>query len=256
MPHKVSILPYLDDLTDEAKGVGACNTIFLRKSQNNNNNPPELVGTNTDCIGIREALLHNSHPSHPSERPPALIIGGGGTARASIYALTTYLNYTTIYILNRDTSEVDSIITEHNARPTSHKTKLHHITHPSEVPTLQPPSVIISGIPNYPPTTPSEIQAREVLDAFLAQPNSDPGEPRLLLEMCYHPHPWTSIAEAGERAGWTVILGTEAMVWQGLEQARLWTGRDDITTDEELVEKVKRVIDDSLKERNRDSKLA
>ena len=265
MPHKVSILPYLDDLTDEAKGAGACNTIFLRQTEKSptSNNPSsqrQLVGTNTDCIGIREALLRNS-PSHahaypPAEeqrrrRAPALIIGGGGTARAAIYTLTTYLHHTTIYIINRDASEVHSMIAEHNSRTTT-TSSLHHITHPSQIPTLQPPSTIISAIPNYPPTTSSEIQARQVLDAFLALPQDPTNlhEPRLLLEMCYHPHPWTSIAEAGDRAGWTVILGTEAMVWQGLEQARLWTGRDEITTDEKLIAKVKKLIAESLKERN------
>ena len=67
--------------------------------------------------------------------------------------------------------------------------------------------------------------------------------------MCYHPQPWTSIAEAGSRADWTVILGTEAMVWQGLEQARLWTGKDEVTTDVELVGKVKGVVADCLKEK-------
>jgi quinate dehydrogenase len=261
MPHKVSILPHLDDLTDEARGVGACNTIFFQRQgePSKSTNDHLLVGTNTDCIGIRESLLRHASPTNKSTSPssPALIVGGGGTARAAIYALTRYLHYTTIYIINRDESEVLAMISEYETRSSSspHPAKLHHIISPSEIPALQPPSVIVSGIPDYPPTTPSEVQAREVLDGFLAQPNPNPEEPRLLLEMCYHPNPWTSIAEAGSRSGWKVILGTEAMVWQGLEQARLWTGRDEITTDNELIERVKRVIAESLKERAEESKL-
>ena len=44
-----------------------------------------------------------------------------------------------------------------------------------------------------------------------------------ILEMCYHPSPWTEIAELSKRAGWGVILGTEAMIYQGLEQVRrIW----------------------------------
>ncbi|KAK2760769.1 hypothetical protein FQN54_002006 [Arachnomyces sp. PD_36] len=268
MPHKVSIIPYLDDLTDEARGVGACNTIFLR-SDPSESGRHLLVGTNTDCIGIREALLRHSptlatttmtsgSPSSHSPSTTALIVGGGGTARAAIYALTKYLNFSTIYIVNRDDSEVQAMIAEYEARTTSSTTTtpttLHHITSPSLIPSLPTqPSIIISGIPNYPPITPPEILAREVLDTFLSQPpqNQTADKPRLLLEMCYHPHPWTSIAETGDRAGWTVILGTEAMVWQGLEQARLWTGRDDITTDKVLEAKVKSMIEKSLKERSR-----
>ena len=51
MPWKVSIMPHLDDLTEQAKQIGACNTIFLR----NREGKKLFVGTNTDCVGIREA---------------------------------------------------------------------------------------------------------------------------------------------------------------------------------------------------------
>jgi len=46
-----------------------------------------------------------------------------------------------------------------------------------------------------------------------------------ILEMCYHPTPFTEIAKVSKEKGWQVILGTEAMIYQGLEQDRLWTGR-------------------------------
>ncbi|KAK4958695.1 Quinate dehydrogenase [Elasticomyces elasticus] len=60
-----------------------------------------------------------------------------------------------------------------------------------------------------------------------------------MLEMCYHPTPWTEIAELAQARGWRVVLGTEAMIWQGLEQDKLWTGRE---LGELPVEKVKDVI--------------
>jgi hypothetical protein len=41
-----------------------------------------------------------------------------------------------------------------------------------------------------------------------------------ILEMCYHPSPWTEIGGLSEKAGWQVILGTEAMIYQGLAQVR------------------------------------
>jgi quinate dehydrogenase len=44
--------------------------------------------------------------------------------------------------------------------------------------------------------------------------------------MCYHPTTWTGIAEISQKAGWQVVLGTEALIYQGLEQDRYWTGRE------------------------------
>lgn len=47
-----------------------------------------------------------------------------------------------------------------------------------------------------------------------------------MLEMCYHPTTWTQIADLGRKEGWQIVLGTEALIYQGLEQDRYWTGRE------------------------------
>ncbi|UNI17144.1 Quinate/shikimate dehydrogenase (NAD(+)) [Purpureocillium takamizusanense] len=60
-----------------------------------------------------------------------------------------------------------------------------------------------------------------------------------MLDMCYNPTPFTALGALAERHGWQVILGTEALVWQGLEQDRYWTGRP---VDELPVDKVKAAI--------------
>jgi len=41
---------------------------------------------------------------------PALVIGGGGSARSAVYALHTWLNACPIYILNRCPKETDEVI--------------------------------------------------------------------------------------------------------------------------------------------------
>ncbi len=58
------------------------------------------------------------------------------------------------------------------------------------------------------------------MECFLSKPHTG-----AILEMCYHPVVWTEIAEISKQAGWEVILGTEAMIYQGFEQARCWTGK-------------------------------
>lgn len=67
--------------------------------------------------------------------------------------------------------------------------------------------------------------------------------PLLLTSRCYHPTPWTEIAALAEKAGWQVILGTEAVIYQGLEQDKYWTGKE---LEELPVEEVKEVIANEL----------
>lgn len=237
MPHKVAIMPHLDDLTEHARQAGACNTIFLRK--NSTTGARELVGTNTDCDGIREALVQNAPDASRFRGRPALIIGGGGTARTAIYVMRRWLGSSRIYIANRDADEVASIMAEdrrRNPHPNA-QAPLQPVTDPEEAARLEPPAAIVSGIPNYPPKTAEELRARAVVQVFLGMAK----QKGVILEMCYHPVPWTEIAQLASTAGWKVILGSEALIWQGLEQARLWTGRDVVGTPG-LVEQVKDVV--------------
>ena len=78
-PHKESILPFLDEWSEEVRAVHAANTIGLRRT-------PEgvvLKGYNTDIIGFKCALaaLECTLPSH------ALIFGTGGASHAAAYVL-------------------------------------------------------------------------------------------------------------------------------------------------------------------------
>lgn len=266
MPWKVNIMAHLDDLTEDARQAGACNTIFLRKEAQDGNGGGKVsyVGTNTDCIGIREALVQNSLPTttvageDPFRGKPALIIGGGGTARTAIYVLRKWLGSSKIYIVNRDAAEVQTILAEDRARNPNidDKAPLVHITDLTVARSLERPAAIVSGIPNYPPRTPEEVRAREVIQAFLTSGGSLSGDTYkgVVLEMCYHPVPWTEIAQLASGAGWKVILGSEALIWQGLEQARLWTGQD-VAAKPGLVDQVKDVVAKSIASRAPKSNL-
>jgi quinate dehydrogenase len=249
MPHKVAIMPHLDDLTEHARQAGACNTIFLRNDPATGQR--QYVGTNTDCDGIREALTQNAPDASRFRGRPALIIGGGGTARTAIYVMRRWLGSSAIYVVNRDADEVAAILAEDRARnpdPTA-QAPLIPVTDPAEAARLEAPAAIVSGIPNYPPKTVEELNTRAVIQAFLGTAANAEKQQGVILEMCYHPNPWTEIAQLASTGGWKVILGSEALIWQGLEQARLWTGKDVIGTPG-LVQQVKDLINKSIAERS------
>ena len=72
IPHKVSVLEYVDDLSESAKIIGAVNTLV--------NNDGKLFGENTDGKGFLKALVDDAG-FDPLDRS-AVILGAGGAARA------------------------------------------------------------------------------------------------------------------------------------------------------------------------------
>ena len=95
IPYKEQVIPYLDDLDEDARLIGAVNVIkftkgFLGKTK--------LIGYNSDIIGFKrsiEPLLDSSHRK-------ALILGTGGASKAVMHGLkqlgvgTTFVSRTPI----------------------------------------------------------------------------------------------------------------------------------------------------------------
>lgn len=77
IPYKQQIIPYLDELSDEAQAVGAVNTVVVQHIDN------QIItkGYNTDIIGFRDSLQGIKVPES------ALILGTGGAATAVKYVL-------------------------------------------------------------------------------------------------------------------------------------------------------------------------
>ncbi|TDL82223.1 shikimate dehydrogenase [Peribacillus frigoritolerans] len=79
IPHKVSIIPYLDKLDETAELLGAVNTVL--------NKDGCLIGYNTDGQGYLQSLKHLLNK--PLQEQRYLIIGAGGAARAIYFTLAS-----------------------------------------------------------------------------------------------------------------------------------------------------------------------
>lgn len=75
IPYKEKIIPYLDELSDEAEKIGAVNCIVIK------NNIKK--GFNTDVFGFEKTLRLHKKDFHTS----ALVLGNGGAAKAVQYVL-------------------------------------------------------------------------------------------------------------------------------------------------------------------------
>lgn len=76
IPHKIAIIPFLNEIDATAEKIGAVNCVRISKDG-------KLTGYNTDIIGFTVALLDMIKESRPS----ALVLGTGGASKAVCAAL-------------------------------------------------------------------------------------------------------------------------------------------------------------------------
>jgi pentafunctional AROM polypeptide len=87
IPHKQAVIPFMNRLTDAAKAINAVNTVVVSRDRTNPH-VRELIGDNTDWIGIRNLLLQHDKLKARDPEAVALVIGAGGTALAACYCAT------------------------------------------------------------------------------------------------------------------------------------------------------------------------
>lgn len=228
IPLKLDILPYLDTVSEDAHLIGAVNTIIANPSlpsTTNNGGGHHLTGRNTDWQGMTRVLLNAG--AQPNAAPQSgLVIGGGGTARAAIYALHA-MGYAPIYVLGRSKPKIQSLVASF---PASFDLET---LHPSEQPLkmTSAPTAIISAIPAaaVDPSIKTFLThwlfgVVEVKSEERAQKDGKmTAVKQILLEMAYKPAV-TEIMAMARAAGWTAVPGLEVLAGQGWYQFEAWTG--------------------------------
>ena len=186
LPHKESILRYLDDCDPLAADVGAVNTVSVRSGR--------LYGYNTDYVGVRGSI--ERHVPLASSR--VVLFGAGGSARAAAFAL----------------AQAGAAVTVCARRPARARALARAVG--GEVidrGALRRESfdVIVNCTPvgMYPgrgsPLKASELRCRVVMD------------------LIYRPRK-TGLLRLAERRGVATISGVEMFLLQGAAQYEIWTG--------------------------------
>lgn len=80
IPHKQAVIPLLDDLTPEARAIGAVNVIRILR---NEDGTLRLIGCNSDVIGFTDSIRPLLQPHHTR----ALVLGTGGASKAIVAGL-------------------------------------------------------------------------------------------------------------------------------------------------------------------------
>ncbi|KAI8988454.1 hypothetical protein BDF20DRAFT_815668 [Mycotypha africana] len=200
IPHKVNIMKYLDAVSDNARVIGAVNTIYVREMTVNGEKKRRLLGENTDFIGMKrciQALMLDIN--NPPEE--GLVIGAGGTARAALYTLQQ-IGIQKIYLWNRTISKAYDLQKAFKG--------IINVQVADSLDEKLAPGVIIS-------TVPADSNIELPLHLY-------GGIKGIICDMAYKPRRTKLLLQA-ERKGWLCIEGIEILIAQGIAQFEIWTGK-------------------------------
>ena len=215
IPHKLDIVPFLDEISPHAQAIGAVNTIIPVTKDGKTT----LLGENTDWLGIKELVLNNlSTENEVSELSTALVLGAGGTSRAAIYCLHS-VGFKTIYLFNRTRENAQKMV---DTFPKNYNIVV--LTSLDSFP-FELPVAIISTIPATGTST-SHLPNPE---AGVSIPSSIFGRAKggVVIDMAYKPArtPLLDLVEKEGGANWKGVEGIRMLLEQGYHQFSLWTGR-------------------------------
>ncbi len=198
IPHKVVIIPLLDELDETASTVGAVNTVVNRDGR--------LRGYNTDCLASTRAL-GGAYGDLAGCR--VVVLGAGGAARAVASGLASHAEW--IKIIARDEEKAKALAKQ--IRGTDAEIRGGGLG--------EAPGMIRSAdiLVNTTPVGMSPNRGESPADASVLHPGL------LVFDLVYNPERTRLLADA-EAAGARALGGLAMLVYQGAEAFRLWTGRE------------------------------
>ncbi|MEK0326601.1 MAG: shikimate dehydrogenase [Nitrosopumilus sp.] len=202
IPHKESIIPLLDKVDSMATKTGAVNTVISKGRK--------LYGYNTDVYGVLKPLQSRGVNIKKSK---ALILGGGGTARACATALASN-GCKEITILNRDARRAERLAT--SVRKAFH-IKCHHsaLNKISSSKAIEDCNLVFNATP---------VGGRN-LEEETPIPTNNLTEGHVVFDAVYRPYK-TKLLRLAEKKGSMTIPGFEMLLEQGAASFELWTGLD------------------------------
>ncbi|MGB2231981.1 MAG: shikimate dehydrogenase family protein [Flavobacteriaceae bacterium] len=182
IPYKEEIIHHLDSINDEAKTIGAVNTVVISSSG-------KLIGFNTDCWGFAESL----RPHLKTHHKKALILGTGGAAKAIAYVLKQF-GISFKYVSRK---ESDNMLINYNELQSS---------------IIESHKLIINCTPLG--TYPNIENAPEIPYEFITNQH-------ILFDLIYNPDK-TLFLKKGEARGATIINGYKMLVLQAERAFQIW----------------------------------
>jgi shikimate dehydrogenase len=217
VPHKETIIPFLNEIVPEARAIGAVNTVV--------NHNKKLIGYNTDVIGVERSLRADRTNI---EGKMCTIMGSGGVARSITYVLAHNINVKTITFSALFPEQARTIIK--SIGNTNVQFNVIHCTDAALEPAIKDSTLIINAtaVGMYP----------HVLDSPL--PNKHwLSNKHIVFDLIYRPLT-TRLQRDAQAVGAKTIDGLGMFIHQGAAAFQLWTGI------EMPLEQIRQVLEDKL----------
>jgi len=195
-PHKERMLALCTRASDEARAVGAVNTLLF-------DGTGSCMGHNTDVLGVRAALEHAGAIAADGDR--AVVLGGGGAARAGAYALLQ---------LGYDVTMLGRSLDPSRAFADANGVRLGSLS-ASVLDELRPQVVVHA--------TPVGSMDRDPTERLVE--DWRPVEGTIVMDMVYRPHRTRLLADA-QACGAVTVPGVEMFLAQAAAQVRLFCGEE------------------------------
>lgn len=189
IPYKQQVMQYLDDLSDEARAIGAVNVVKVSWKEGKR----YLKGFNSDVIGF----VNSIKPLVKEHHKKALILGTGGASKAIKYGLEEKLGMETLYVSR---SAKPGMITYDEITP--------ELIHEYEV--------IVNCSP---------CGMHPHVDECPALPYESMTSDNLLFDLVYNPEE-TMFMKRGAEYGAVVKNGLEMLILQAVASWEFWTGEE------------------------------
>ncbi|GAB6138841.1 shikimate dehydrogenase [Halanaerobaculum tunisiense] len=203
IPHKQQVLPHLDELSEEARLIGAVNTI--------ENQAGKLIGHNTDGRGYLRSLQEEADFNPAAKK--VLVVGAGGAARAVAFQLAL-AGVSELYIANRTVKKAKALIEEIN-KQLEVTGKAISLSKERLAEKMERLDLVVDTTPvgMYPQTEVEPVIPADLLHSDL-----------LVSDLVYNPQE-TVLLQVAKKKGAATLSGLGMLLYQGVIAFEIWTGK-------------------------------
>ena len=188
VPFKKAVIPFLDQLTNEAVKTQSVNTIYLHENK--------LMGHNTDIIGFKKSIKNFKYDINNKE---VFILGAGGVVPSIIFALTQ-MGVSKIIVSNRSKEKADNL---------KNLFQNIEILNWGEIPNFD---MIVNA-------TSVGLKKEDNINLDL----SSVGKDKFFYDVIYNPKE-TNFLKTGKNAGNITLNGKMMFIYQALSAFTIWHG--------------------------------
>ena len=207
IPHKEAVGRHLDEIAEEARAVGAVNTIVVEERKDGDT----LRGENTDIEGFLRPMEAQIDELRGES---ALIFGSGGAARAVTYALLTHLEPQTLTLAARSPEKAEQIAED--LAPWDENDALSITPLSRAGPSVRSSRLLVNATPvgMYPHSSET-----------IWESTADFQEDHIAYDLVYRPRQTRWLREVSDQGG-TIIGGLDMLIAQAATSFHHWTGTE------------------------------